>query len=562
MTRTGSTAARASSGPRRTLIIFASVSDDNPASRSQRHDRRGEISPYSSISRYLFPETHVRTPEMDDEDMFRPPLALGMKILDRAAFQKVVPLKAARVFENKNISKIRSQLGKDALQQERLANVLPDPDVERAKLGKKCILLRPDARSPDDLVKQELVAVIPYDLRLTYDYWTYHDIISAILPIDAQLEIPSGFSQVGHVVHMNLRDAYLPYKHLIASIIMDKNPGAKTVINKIDDVGEENEFRTFKYEVLAGEDDLNVTVSEAGCEFRFDYSKVYWNPRLSTEHRRLVDMFKPGEAVCDVMAGIGPFAVPAGKKGVFVWANDLNPESYACLTDAVKLNHVGEFVRPFNEDGRRFIRDAAAQLLQEERVIEIKQKSPRDKKSNDATTVSAVAQLQIRQQENPSRGKKNNETVTVKTVAQPKVFQHYVLNLPASALTFLSSFVGLYENAQTAGAPMPIVHVYCFSTKDEMSPLDNSNGSAGTTRTDNASAEQKICAEISQQLGYTMRPGKIDGTPGAVEIWDVRDVAPKKRMFCASFRLPEEVVFFKTQTSPDATAAANAPSQP
>ena len=38
----------------------------------------------------------------------------------------------------------------------------------------------------------------------------------------------------------------------------------------------------------------------------------------------MIDRFKPGEAVCDVMAGVGPFAVPAGKRKVFVWANDLN----------------------------------------------------------------------------------------------------------------------------------------------------------------------------------------------------------------------------------------------
>ena len=92
--------------------------------------------------------------------------------------------------------------------------------------------------------------------------------------------------------------------------------------------------------MLVGPGNLNVEVREQGCAFRFDFAKVYWNSRLHTEHERLVSMFNEGDAICDVMAGVGPFAVPAGKKRVFVWANDLNPESYASLTDAIKRNKV------------------------------------------------------------------------------------------------------------------------------------------------------------------------------------------------------------------------------
>lgn len=508
-------------------------------------------------SDYFSTQMETTQPNRSEEDMFRPPLARGMQVLDRSIFQKTVPLKAARVFDNKNISKIRSELEKsrDALRQDRLANVHADPDPERAKSGKKCILLRSEAEqrqtngerltngmsngdphtgwphSPtvSELVKQGLISVIPYNLHLDYDYWTYHDIISAVLPTAALDEVPSGFSQVGHVAHMNLREQYLPHKHLIASIILDKNSGVRTVINKIDDVGEESEFRTFKYEVLAGEDDMNVVVSEANCEFRFDYSKVYWNPRLSTEHARLVNWFKEGEAVCDVMAGIGPFAVPAGRKGVFVWANDLNPESFACLTDAVKRNKVGEYVRPFCADGNKFIRDSAAQLLDDERTVEVKRRASRKE----------------------DRANGSNETV-VKTLRQPKMFQHYVLNLPASALTFLPSFIGLYPPELHAklpsNEPMPIIHAYCFNTKDE---LDDATGTDGDQDSSDVQpprgAVQKICAEISMQLGFKMWPGKIDEEePGAIGIWDVRDVAPKKRMFCASFRLPAKVAFRRT----------------
>lgn len=47
-------------------------------------------------------------------------------------------------------------------------------------------------------------------------------------------------------------------------------------------------------------------------------AQVYWNSRLEKEHQRLVDEFRPGQVVADVMAGIGPFAIPAAKKGCTV----------------------------------------------------------------------------------------------------------------------------------------------------------------------------------------------------------------------------------------------------
>jgi tRNA (guanine37-N1)-methyltransferase len=139
--------------------------------------------------------------------------------------------------------------------------------------------------------------------------------------------------------HLNLKEKYRPYKAIVAEVLLDKNPCITTVINKIDTIGE-SEYRTFAYEVLAGPPDLAVEVRQAGCVFEFDYSQVYWNSKLDTEHKRIVDLFRPGEVVCDVMAGIGPFAVPAGKKGVFVWANDKNPESFKYLELAIKRNKV------------------------------------------------------------------------------------------------------------------------------------------------------------------------------------------------------------------------------
>lgn len=81
--------------------------------------------------------------------------------------------------------------------------------------------------------------------------------------------------------------------------------------------------------------------SESNCKFTFDFSKVYWNSRLHTEHGRLVDKFHREDVIADVFAGVGPFALPAAKKGCAVLANDLNPESYKYLQLNIDNNKVG-----------------------------------------------------------------------------------------------------------------------------------------------------------------------------------------------------------------------------
>ena len=121
---------------------------------------------------------------------------------------------------------------------------------------------------------------------------------------------------------------------------IDKNSTIKTVINKVETLDSDNEFRELESELIAGEPDYKVDVREQSCTFRFDFSKVFWNSKQGTEHERLVAKFKSGEAVCDVMAGVGPFAIPAARKHVFVWANDLNPFCYDGLRDSMKLNKV------------------------------------------------------------------------------------------------------------------------------------------------------------------------------------------------------------------------------
>lgn len=168
---------------------------------------------------------------------------------------------------------------------------------------------------------------------------------------------------------------------------------------------------------------------------------------------------------------------------------------------------VSEFVRPFNEDGRTFIHHAADAVLA----------------AAAAGEYAVIRPRTFRERE----GRPKPET---KRVPVPATVAHFVMNLPASAIDFLPCFKGLYAGRETLFAPhtatpLPLVHVHCFAVKrdDDVPKLD-------------------VCARVSRQLGVDMAPGDPE-RDNEVAVSFVREVAPKKSMYCATFRLPPQVAF-------------------
>lgn len=156
------------------------------------------------------------------------------------------------------------------------------------------------------------------------------------------VEVPTSFEQVGSLIHLNLSDVLLPYRFLIGQVLLDKIPSCKTVVNKVGKI--DSVYRTFDMEVIAGENNTNVTVKERNCTFQFDYRKVYWNSRLHHEHFRLVETFKKTDIVADMFCGVGPYVIPAAQKGCMCYANDLNPDCYRFLQHNIEINHVPFYI--------------------------------------------------------------------------------------------------------------------------------------------------------------------------------------------------------------------------
>ncbi|CUE79897.1 tRNA methyltransferase 2, putative [Bodo saltans] len=301
--------------------------------------------------------------------------------------------------------------------------------VDNAERSGKCILLDPTIASPTcssvkdlpDSVKAALIGldvsqcavVSNYTIHLTYENFTMPELLKKVLP--QGLVALSGFEQVGHIAHVNLHSGHLPFKHIIGQVVLDTNRTVLTVVNKIDSIS--SVFREFKMEVIAGVDKLDAVVKQNGFVFHVPYDKVYWNSRLGEEHHRLVSMMAPGDELFDVMAGIGPFAVPAAAAGVKVFANDLNPASVAALNQNATAN--GVKLTSFNMDGREFI----------DNVL-------------------------------------RTQHLEVSTL--PSNRRHISMNLPALAVAFLDSFTRPSWRSGRVIDRHPVVHCYTFSADEDV----------------------------------------------------------------------------------------------
>lgn len=291
---------------------------------------------------------------------------------------------------------------------------------------------------------------------------------------------------------------------------MQKVTTCTTVVNKLNTI--HAQFRFFDMEVIAGEPNFVAQTNESGCVFEFDFSKVYWNSRLHTEHARLLSQFGKGQVVADAMAGVGPFAVPAARKGCYVLGNDLNPESYKWMTANQRRNKVESRLRTTCSDAREFIQRAPLEAWTKP--------FPR----SEATTAREKAlEGRKRKAQLEAMGLKEFP----KEEPKPQTIDHFVMNLPDSALEFLDAYAGSYkpllevEGYDRSAVKMPLVHVHCFTRELEFD-----------------GAQRDICERATGYLGAPVTPD-MDG----FNLHSVRRVAPNKDMYCLTFRLPEAVAY-------------------
>ena len=176
--------------------------------------------------------------------------------------------------------------------------------------------------------------------------------LRSILPVEDLKMIPRSYDIIGDICILQLPEELYDRRRIIGEAFLKSMKNIRIVLNKTEPLS--GEYRVGGYEVLAGEGGTETVYREHGCVFKLDVSKVFFTPRLSAERIRVASLAKPGEVVCDLFAGIGPFSIIIAKKnpGVKVHACDINPHAYQYLVENIRLNRVEDRVKAYLGDAR------------------------------------------------------------------------------------------------------------------------------------------------------------------------------------------------------------------
>ncbi len=155
------------------------------------------------------------------------------------------------------------------------------------------------------------------------------------LPGEVLSSLSDHFDVIGEIAVLSLPEELIMYRHVIADAIISRRRSIRTVLNKCSRLKGIN--RTARYEILAGSDMVTLH-KEYDFSYRLDVGAVFYNPRLASERRRVIDQVNPGEQVLVPFCGVGPFVIPAAARGATVIAIEQNPDACRWFRENVVLN--------------------------------------------------------------------------------------------------------------------------------------------------------------------------------------------------------------------------------
>jgi len=120
-----------------------------------------------------------------------------------------------------------------------------------------------------------------------------------------QARLPGGFDRVGDIGVVGITPEAEPFESEIGAYILKQNANMRVVAKRAGEY--EGEFRIRPLEVIAGEQRLTTVHRENEVVLHLDLAQVYYSVRSSHERRRLAALVLPGERICVLCSGVGPF---------------------------------------------------------------------------------------------------------------------------------------------------------------------------------------------------------------------------------------------------------------
>jgi tRNA (guanine37-N1)-methyltransferase len=193
-------------------------------------------------------------------------------------------------------------------------------------------------KSTENLPKDESYGVVQHPFVSRRIYPNLDKKLIALLPADLYELRPRSFDILGgKIVVIQLHDSLLGFSKAIAQALVDM--GFSSVYLRTSQV--EGPFRLRRLQLLHGEPIERLIHKENGVNIVVSLKTTYFNPRLSTEHERIVQVAEQHERVLDMFTGVGPFALQLAKhRSASVDAWDINTDAIACLRESISLNRI------------------------------------------------------------------------------------------------------------------------------------------------------------------------------------------------------------------------------
>lgn len=148
----------------------------------------------------------------------------------------------------------------------------------------------------------------------------------------------SSYVLIGDILVFNWRSGIpdLEVYREAALKVMREQPRVRAAFLKYETWGE---ARVQRLEHLAGERRTRTIHREYGLSFHVDIARVYFNPRLAAEHRRIAEEASNGDRVLDMFSGVGGFSLHiASSKKARIVAADINPVAVKLLAENIREN--------------------------------------------------------------------------------------------------------------------------------------------------------------------------------------------------------------------------------